>query len=268
MEQPMEPQRIPTLVATLRASLRYPPFGDSKLSRLRRLLQTMDTPPMRSFLSCLVIIASVSLAAPAFAFDAEGVDQSAVEKLSGGAPIVVVEEHEGGGLKLVTGGVLILAPPADVWKVVTDYSRYTEWMPDVAEINVLKDEGVVKEIQYKLVFKLSIITRKVQYTLQTIETKNKRIEWELIDGDFDHSIGGWQLMPTHDGAATMAYYSTFTNLKSMGALIKGILDQQPALEMAIQVSTAITVVQKLRDRVDAIQRGEVPVDAPPDDEKK
>ena len=203
----------------------------------------------------LALVASLCLLWPAavHAFDAAGVDQTVIHQLTGGSPLVVVEEHEGGGLKLVTGGVLVEAPPEAVWAVITDYSKYPDWMPEVEEVTVIKDNGRVKDIKYDLLFKISIITRKITYTLRKISKEPTRIEWELVEGDFDHSIGGWQLVPTRGGEATMAYYSTYTNLRSMGALIGGILKQQPALEMAIQVSTAVTIVQTLRDRVEALQ---------------
>ncbi len=81
-----------------------------------------------------------------------------------------------------------------------------------------------------------------------------------MEGDFDKSVGGWHLTPARGGKATIAWYSTFTNLKSMGRLVKGLLEEQPALEMAIQVSTAVTVVQKLRERVENPQAAAPPAE--------
>jgi ribosome-associated toxin RatA of RatAB toxin-antitoxin module len=213
-------------------------------------MSSAPTPPR-----FLALVAGFCLLWPAAAqaFDAAGVDQTAIHQLTGGSPLVVVEEHDDGRLKLVTGGVLIEATPEVVWAVITDYARYPDWMPEVEKVTVVKEEGRVADIKYDLLFKISIITRKISYTLRKISKKPTRIEWELIEGDFDDAIGGWQLVPTRNGEATMAYYSTYTNLRSMGSLIGGILKQQPALEMAIQVSTAVTVVQTLRDRVEALQ---------------
>lgn len=205
----------------------------------------------------LTLLLLLVAAGPSFAFDAAGVDQDVVQQLTGGSPLVVVEENKDGSLKLVTGGVLVEAPPEVVWEVITDYARYPEWMPEVEEMTVLKEEGNMREVRYDLLFKISIIKRKVTYTMRMTSKKPETIEWELIDGDFDYSVGGWQLVPTQDGKATMAYYSTYTNLRSMGALIGGLLKQQPALEMAIQVSTAVTVVQKLRERVEAQKSGKL-----------
>ncbi len=206
-------------------------------------------------LSLLLVGALILSASPSLAFDAADVDQAAIQKLTGGSPLVVVEEHKAGGLKLVTGGVLVEASPEYVWDVITDYPKYPEWMPEVEKVTVVRDDGNFKDVKYNLAFKISIITRKVDYTLRKYAKKPHRIEWELIEGDFDDAIGGWQLVPAHGGKATMAYYSTYTNLRSMGSLVGGILKQQPALEMAIQVSTAVTVVQSLRDRVQALKAG-------------
>ena len=211
----------------------------------------------RSAMLSIILLAGSLLLAPGqlHAFDAEGVDQGVIQKLTGGSPLVVVEEHKGGGLKLVTGGVLIDASREFVWEVLTDYAAYSEWMPEVEEVTVIKEDGNVQDVKYDLAFKISIITRKVSYVLRKTSKKPSRIEWELVEGDFDYSVGGWQLLQTRGGKATMAYYSTFTNMRSMGALVGGLLKNEPALEMAIQVSTAVTVVQSLRDRILSLKSG-------------
>ncbi|MCP4872842.1 MAG: hypothetical protein GY898_29480 [Proteobacteria bacterium] len=199
-------------------------------------------------------------ASPASALDVTRVEPATIESLTGGAPMVIVEEEPAGGLKLVTGGVLIAAPPSVVWKVITDYDRYAEWMPEVTEVKASDNGDGTKNVMYDLLFELSIIRRKMNYTLLTTETGGNHIEWTLVEGDFDKSVGGWHLTPARGGKATIAWYSTFTNLKSMGRLVKGLLEEQPALEMAIQVSTAVTVVQKLRERVENPQAAAPPAE--------
>lgn len=221
------------------------------------MFPAMTSPQTHIVRPLFTLLLVLMAASPALAFDATGVDQGVIQQLTGGSPLVVVEEKDDHSLKLVTGGVLVEAPPEVVWGVITDYAKYPEWMPEVEEMTVLKEEGNVREVRYDLLFKISIIKRKVTYTMRMLSKKPERIEWELIDGDFDYSVGGWQLVPAKGGKATMAYYSTYTNLRSMGALIGGLLKQQPALEMAIQVSTAVTVVQKLRERVEAMKSGKL-----------
>ena len=105
----------------------------------------------------LTLLLLLVAAGPSFAFDAAGVDQDVVQQLTGGSPLVVVEENKDGSLKLVTGGVLVEAPPEVVWEVITDYARYPEWMPEVEEMTVLKEEGNMREVRYDLLFKISII---------------------------------------------------------------------------------------------------------------
>jgi len=210
------------------------------------------TPNQRAPRSLALLAALVACLLPgaASALDATTVEPATLERLTGGSPIVIVEENPGGGLKLVTGAVQIAAPVSIVWGVVTDYEAYPEWMPEVTEVTTELREDGTRDVRYELLFELSIIKRKMDYILRTTETPMSRIEWELVEGDFDKAIGGWQLVPAHDGRATLAWYSTFTNLKSMGRLVRGLLEEQPALEMAIQVSTAVTVVQELRERVE------------------
>jgi len=202
-----------------------------------------------STLALVALVCAVLAPVPALGFDAGKVAPETVDQLTGGSPLVIVEENSDGSLKLVTGGVRIDASPQEVWDVVTDYASYPNWMPEVTECEVTKDNGRIKEIRYRILFKLSIITKKIDYTLRKAEVPIQRIDWELVDGDFDHGIGSWQMVPIQGGESTLVYYSTFNNLRSMGRLVRGLMEEQPALEMAIQVSTAVTVVKALRDRV-------------------
>jgi ribosome-associated toxin RatA of RatAB toxin-antitoxin module len=205
---------------------------------------------MSRTVSVLILAFGLFLASPAAALNPADVDAAAIESLTGGSPMVIVEEEPDGSLKLVTGVVLIAAPPAVVWRVITDYDAYPQWMPEVTEVTATDNGDGTKNVEYHLLFELSIIKRKMNYTLLTTETGGNHIEWTLLEGGCDRSVGGWHLTPARSGKATIAWYSTFTNLKSMGRLIRGLMDEQPALEMAIQVSTAVTVVQKLRERVE------------------
>lgn len=204
--------------------------------------------PLSAALLCLACVLLVDVPS-ATAFDPKDVDPATVHALGGGGPVLVVEESPTGQLELVTGGAFFEASPDQVWKTISDYSTYPEWMPDLTEIEVTNDTGTTKHVHYKVHFQIAIISKKINYVLKHTETPPHRIAWDLIEGDFDKTVGAWNLVPLNNGKGTLVFYSTFTNLKSMGWLVKQLLTEQPGLEVAIQASTALVVLKALQDRL-------------------
>ena len=48
----------------------------------------------------------------------------------------------------------------------------------------------------------------------------------------------------------MIFYSTYTDLLSMGWIVASLLEEQPSMEMAIQASTAVMVVKSVKEAVE------------------
>jgi len=181
------------------------------------------------------------------------VDPDSIEKLLRQGEILIIKENEQGGrFKFVTAGVLINAPPEEVWKTITDYAHYPEFVPDCEKTEVIPGEA--ENIVYtKIVvaFKFSIIKYKVRYTLRQVHQKEKlRIDWTLKEGDLAEAIGAWELIPLKGGKKTGAFYSAYSDLRSLGYLVKFLFKEQPVMEMAITSTTAILMARAAKARVE------------------
>lgn len=84
----------------------------------------------------------------------------------------------------------INAPVETVWKVITDYERYPEFLADAKRVVVRNRSGNVLELENEI----SIVGTSVKYTLRMVEEPPKKVSWSLVSGAFMKSNdGGWML---------------------------------------------------------------------------
>lgn len=181
------------------------------------------------------------------------VDPDSIEKLLRQGEILIIKENEQGGrFKFVTAGVLINAPPEEVWKTITDYNHYQEFVPDCEKVEVTPgDAEDVYFTKITIAFKFSIIKYRVRYTLRQVHQKDKlRIDWTLMEGDLADAIGAWELIPLEGGKVTATFYSAYSDLRSLGYLVRFMFKEQPVMEMAITSSTAILMARATKVRVE------------------
>lgn len=79
--------------------------------------------------------------------------------------------------------------PEQFFNIISDYSKYHEFLPEVKKCNVLKTEGNRKLVEYNV----SVI-KSFKYNLWMTEDAPKSITWEFASGDvFKTSVGSWKL---------------------------------------------------------------------------
>jgi len=181
----------------------------------------------------------------------EGIDIQTLEKLAGKGELVTIEEDSSGNLQNVTAGIIIDAPVNEVWQIVTDYNRYHEFLPQTKRVRILKQSGDTAEVEYNLKLAVSVVGIGIDYILRHTHQKPDRIHFELVSGDLAEVRGGWELIPTAGGEKTLAFYSVFTDLKSLGRVASFALKQEPSMELAINVSSAVLIVKAVKERTES-----------------
>ena len=77
----------------------------------------------------------------------------------------------------------------EFFKIVSDYEKYPEFLPEVKSVKVIKNSGGVKEMEYHV----SLI-KTFKYKLRASEVKNESVNFEFIGGDvFKTMKGAWKL---------------------------------------------------------------------------
>ncbi len=184
-------------------------------------------------------------------FDPEGLDIATLRKVAEHGTAVVVDSDKS-GLKLVTAGIVIDAPPQTVYDVASDYDHYKDFMPQVetAKVTATQADGS-KDVEFQLKFKFSVITSSVKYTARHTYDPPKRISFEHVSGDIKSGGGSYSMVPLDGGEKTLLFYSTMSDLRSMGFLTRTLLKEQPSMEPAIHVSTASLVAGAVKARAEA-----------------
>lgn len=93
-------------------------------------------------------------------------------------------------------------PPEHFFKIISDYEKYPEFLQEIKDMKILKEEGSKKLVEYTV----SLI-KTFKYRLWMNEKPNESIRWEFAGGDlFKSSIGSWTLEPVEGGKKTKATY--------------------------------------------------------------
>lgn len=90
----------------------------------------------------------------------------------------------------------------DLYAVITDYNKYSEFVPDVNQCVVIESEGNRHLVEYEV----SLI-KKFKYRLWTEENGSDEVSWSLESGDlFKVSNGFWKLSNQEDGKTLAKYH--------------------------------------------------------------
>jgi ribosome-associated toxin RatA of RatAB toxin-antitoxin module len=170
----------------------------------------------RYFLAGFCTIATVSLMSPlasAQLFNSP-VDQLPVSDrttLRSGQPTITGEKGK------YTARVLVKTSPDIAWSVLTDYSNFSKFLPNVVSSKVLESSGgrkVVEQIDSRQVFFVSIQSRIRSAITEKAKT---RIDFQLVDGDLQSLKGYWMVEPI----------AAFSGAKATQVLITQVVEAQP-----------------------------------------
>jgi len=200
----------------------------------------------KNFKYLLLILSSITIV-----LWTRGARAQELEKLLSKGELVVIERPDESGRQFVTGMVLIEAPIDRVWDVVTDFDHYDDFMPQTNGVKTLKKTGDIVDVDYNLKFRFSIVSTKIHYIMQHKLSRPKKITAKVLKGDFKNMEADWEFYPAKDGKATVASYRHYSDLTSLGVIVKYLLSEQPQLGTAISVSTSALVVKSVKARAEA-----------------
>lgn len=172
--------------------------------------------------------------------------------LRSGTVVIVHQNIKAGIPQFISSGTIVNAGPEKVWNVITDFEHYHEFMPQTDKVTVKSRKDNTLAVEYNLNFEFTIIKLKMHYVLSTILNPPTDIWWSIKKdekNDISETTGRWEIIP-YDNDRTLIFYTIYTDLKSSGKIIRYFLNQQPQLELAIQVSTATLVVESVKKRAE------------------
>ena len=101
-----------------------------------------------------------------------------------------------------------------LWRAITDFAGYPEFMPRTVECRVLKQEGDVLHVLQAI----KVGPKTIRYTIRLVQHEAEaRTEWTLAEGDFKRLEGSWRLEELGGGQLKI----TYSNMVNIGFKIPG-----------------------------------------------
>jgi coenzyme Q-binding protein COQ10 len=109
------------------------------------------------------------------------------------------------------------APIERVFKVISDYSNYPQFLTDIKRVSVLESSGNRKLVEFEL-----HIIKRFRYQLWLTETPNQDVTWKFHTGEiFKENTGSWKLKDMGDNR-THADYSIAAKF---GVFVPGMIEK-------------------------------------------
>ncbi len=186
-----------------------------------------------------VVLAIAAALGPRAAFAQELLD------LLQRGPVVLVETDAKGKFDKSTAVNLVKRPPAEVWKLVTDFARYKEYMPKVLKSDVVP----VGPNQFDVSYEIDVPGPNAEYTFRyDVDPATLQMHGKWVKGDIKGSFCEWKLAP--HGEDTLVYYTTAS--RNFSSVAQALEDDQQTITVGVNVSAALAVVKAVKRRAEAM----------------
>ena len=99
----------------------------------------------------------------------------------------------------------VSAAPAAVWKILTNYERMPDFVPDLKTTKVLSRSGNRVVLEQYGVARFLFLSRAIQLVVQATEEPMTAIDIALVSGDMKVYNCRWELVPTEAGGTRILY---------------------------------------------------------------
>ncbi len=166
-------------------------------------------------------------------------------------PLIAIQQS-GKKPKLVTMGMLVKAPPAKVWKLITDYEKYPDTVEQIMDSKIVEKKGKSTTTDLLINVKLTkALNINVKVTVKfTVVKPNERVEFVRLKGDLGKYDGYWQLIPVAGGKHTMLFYAVAVESRTV-PLIDTLCKEDPNWETLVSVASTMLVIQNLKTYVES-----------------
>jgi ribosome-associated toxin RatA of RatAB toxin-antitoxin module len=122
---------------------------------------------------------------------------------------VTVERHktDSGNVYEVNARGEVAAAPDAVWRILTDYERMPEFVPDLHTTKVLSRGGDQAVLEQTGTAHLLFFRRGIHLVVQVHEQPVSQIDVSLVDGDMKVYQCTWRLIPKPETGGTRVVYS-------------------------------------------------------------
>ncbi|MFT5642744.1 MAG: ribosome-associated toxin RatA of RatAB toxin-antitoxin module [Janthinobacterium sp.] len=106
---------------------------------------------------------------------------------------------DGHTLYQVDASATVHTPLAAAWKILTDYERMSEFVPELASAKILSRAGNQIVIEQFGAARFLFIAKPIHLIVRATETPMSAIDIALISGNMQHYEARWELRPALSG---------------------------------------------------------------------
>jgi len=99
----------------------------------------------------------------------------------------------------------VAASPAAVWRILTDYERMADYVPDLRRARVLSRDGAKVVVEQQGGIDFLFFSRAIHLVVQVHEQAPNRIDVNLVDGDMKIYRASWELRAAGAGGTDVIY---------------------------------------------------------------
>ena len=133
-----------------------------------------------------------------------------LSQLKDGKILVDVHQSQREPKGMVNALVLIDAPPATIWKTMTDCPEAPTFVPGLKSCKVLESAKNWEIIRHDV--KWIWFFPKISYVFRADYKINRRIDFVRIKGDLREMRGSWFLLPLNGTSQTVVNYKVYLDL--------------------------------------------------------
>lgn len=200
---------------------------------------------MRHFI-ILCIIISLLISGVSTATAKLNLDAKTRSDLENGKIIMTIEQNPRTKIFTPTGHSLVEANVEEVWRVITDFDHFGDFMPDVVYYKPVgwKDGRLFVDCRVK------VALIKMDYTLSyVIDEKNHTTYWFYVKGPIKDARGYFRIEPYNDKMVLV----TYTTSLEIGKAIPGFVEE------TLGKTTFPSIFKSLKKRVALLkQKGPIP----------
>lgn len=121
--------------------------------------------------------------------------------------------------------VLVKAPVATAWKVLTDYNNFKNFLPNVTASQVVESKGNRKVFEQVYTIQALIFSQDSRIRIAATETYPKQIDFQMVEGDLNSLKGVWRIDPVSANQVLITHQVAVTpKTKKNRALFYGIYE--------------------------------------------
>lgn len=123
--------------------------------------------------------------------------------------------------------ILVTAPVATAWKVLTDYNNFKNFLPNVTASQVVESKGNRKVFEQVYTIQALIFSQDSRVRIAATESYPKKIDFQMVEGDLNSLKGVWRIDPVSSNQVLITHQVAVTpKTKKNRALFYGIYENE------------------------------------------